>query len=263
MSGWTRQLPPDESRDPRALPRRVDPEGSKTENLTFSRDARAETVTQHFEVLSSSMSSSRGRKTACFAAAGVVASVAACFAFWNDLAVLYHLNRLRTDPEHFSEIAEAPAGSSRRDALERWFATEEGRQQVLSACVSDTDILLESWKNRRTGAGKALLILEPKASGLTYRLGHTREPVGDSAQARRSSVLRLVRLLDGERFAVPERPGLAFTVFTDGENAYREYLGEREWEDLKRFARVWSGRSEPEDDGSDGLFLVVECLPQE
>ena len=54
---------------------------------------------------------------------------------WREIAVQYHLRRLRRDPEYVSEVIEQPEGTVVRDALHQAIATPDGAETFCRAIV--------------------------------------------------------------------------------------------------------------------------------
>ena len=77
------------------------------------------------------------------AGVGALVVLAGVALSWREIAIQYHLPRLRSDPEYVSEVIEEPEGTIVRDALRRAIATPEGAETFCCALVLD---VLALWR---------------------------------------------------------------------------------------------------------------------
>jgi len=186
-----------------------------------------------------------GRRTALALGVLLVSVVLFGVARWEDIVVAYHVRRLRTSPEHFTEtLRDAGRTSLRWRAARAYVGTEEGTRELITRIF---DELEQERRKRLPDAGDLRLELSneavpavflPEAAGVLEVNVTFKSPVRSVYLAGVDDLMsELMELLaDGvcQEVCLPDHPDLTFTIspVTELPSVYSEHP-----DDLARLLR--------------------------
>ncbi|MBI4602711.1 MAG: hypothetical protein HY721_12205 [Planctomycetes bacterium] len=114
----------------------------------------------------------RGRRATLAAGLGVAAVVVWAGLSWRDLAVGWHLRRMRQDPQAFREAIIGPEQSLRGEALSRFLETREGKEALFREFA---EVVLGRWFDDEILSG--VVRIATRSQGSVAWRGRRREPI--------------------------------------------------------------------------------------
>ena len=88
------------------------------------------------------MRSKTAKKTAAFVGITALVAIGFALAYWRDFVGLYHLRRLRSDPEYLRQIVNVPEDSVQRSATRKFLETDTGRQRLFDLYLETHEQLI-------------------------------------------------------------------------------------------------------------------------
>ncbi len=117
-------------------------------------------------------SSKRGKAIALFTGAGVIGIAVLGFIYWKELAAQYHLYKLRSNADYFSEILEEPEGTPQRKAVRAFLRSDEGKEALFRQYA---EVVLKVFSDSQQ---RGFDYLAPAIEGLGRRRSSVFHPVG-------------------------------------------------------------------------------------
>ena len=167
--------------------------------------------------------SKRGRTIVFFIGAGVIGIVVVALVFWKDLAVHYHLYRLRSNPDYLREIIQADEESPEHAAIHAHLETQKG-VELFNLYLSTIEEEIKEAASRTWVQGAVVVFDNYWMIGFrSHRGGSTSHgPLTSSWQDElRKSLSSYVSHLAGEQFMSEDYPELRFAFLSGDEVAKR------------------------------------------